>query len=63
MDPASQPADTGWARYLERKNICQILVGNLLGLELLGRSWLSRKDNVKMDLKKYDGVRVWNGLI
>ena len=63
MDPASQSADTGWARYLARKNICQILVVNPLGIKPLGRSWLSRKDNVKMDLKKYEGVRVWNGLI
>ena len=63
MDTASQPADTGWARYLARKNICQILVGNPLGLKPLGRSWLSRKDNVKMDLKKLGGARVWNGLI
>jgi len=63
MDPASQPACTGWARNLVRKKIYQNLVGNPVGLQPLGRYWLSQKDKVKMDLKKYEGVGVWNEFI
>jgi hypothetical protein len=63
MDPASQSAYTGWARHLVRKKIYQNLIGNPVGLQPLGRYWLSQKDSVKMALKKYEGARVWNEFI
>jgi len=63
MDPASQPAYTGWARHLVSKKIYQNLVGNPVGLQPLAKYWLSHKDNIKKDLKDYEGVRVWNEFI
>jgi hypothetical protein len=46
----------------ERRGTCRVLVGKPEGRRPLGRPMHRWEDNIKMDLKKWDGGG-WTGLI
>jgi hypothetical protein len=46
---------------MEKRNACRILVGKPEGKRPLGRPWRRWVDNIKMDLRDYNGL-VWTGL-